>query len=57
MKTGRAAFGAQAKKARPYMGDSVVVEMGVDLAEVERIRAAVERNVGSYMRREFRAEE
>jgi hypothetical protein len=32
-KKGRAAFETQAKKARPYMGDDVIVGMGVDLAE------------------------
>jgi hypothetical protein len=42
-KKGRAAFETQAKKARPYMEDDVVVELGMDLAEVERVRAAIER--------------
>jgi hypothetical protein len=34
MKKGRA-------EARPYMGDDVIVGMGVDLAEVGRVLAAI----------------
>jgi hypothetical protein len=41
-KKGRAAFETQAKKARPYRGDGVIVGMEVDLAQVGRIRAAIE---------------
>jgi len=38
---------------RPYKGDFVIIGMGVDLAEVERIKAAIERHGEAFLRRVF----
>lgn len=37
----------------PYMGDYVIVGMGVDLAEVERVQKAIERHGEAFLRRVF----
>ena len=37
----------------PYMGDDVIVGMGVDLAEVERIQRAIERHGEPFLRRVY----
>ena len=44
-------------EARPYMGDDVIVGMGVDLAEVGRIQATIERHGEPFLRRVFTAGE
>jgi phosphopantetheinyl transferase (holo-ACP synthase) len=36
-------------EARPYMGDDVIVGMGVDLEKVERIRTATKRHGEEFL--------
>ena len=44
-------------EARPYMGDGVIVGMGVDLEELGRIRPAIERDGEAFLGRVFTTEE
>jgi phosphopantetheinyl transferase (holo-ACP synthase) len=41
----------------PTRGGGVIIGMGVDLTEVDRIQKAIERDVEAFLGRAFRTEE
>ena len=50
-------YSATSELGRPGRGCNLIIGMGVDIAEVERVRAAIERHGEPFLRRVFTAQE